>query len=119
MDPPYWWHLDGFGGVAVLLADAVALFGYTTDDGVAPRAGPEEERDDRQRRRFDRYRALGADRVQEADGTWKASGSRGALAALAREEAAAGRPYHDPRDVSRDLDAEADRRRASRAMPRG
>lgn len=78
-----------------------------------------ESSDERQSRRLDRLQSLGGGRVAKAGGGWKASGKRGALAALAREEVAAGKPYSDVRDVARDLDREADRRRASRAMPRG
>ncbi len=72
---------------------------------------------DRQHVRFERYLTLGGIRVPKAGGGWKASGVRGALAALAREETVAGHQYNDVRDVARDLDAEADRRRAGRTMP--
>lgn len=94
--------------------------GYLSEGTAAPStARGSESRDERRRRRLDRLQALGGDRSLKPGGGWKASGTRGALAALAREEADAGRPYSDERDVRRDLDAEAERRRAGRTMPRG
>ena len=97
-------------------------------EGFAPQAASEaedpvltrkpENHDERQSRRLDRYRALGGERVPNGGGGWKASGERGALARLAREEAIAEHPYSDVRDVARDLNAEVDRRRAGQAMPR-
>ena len=87
--------------------------------GTAPSAevSQTESKEMRQARRLDRYEELGGRRRPGPGGGWKASGKRGALATLAREEA--GKPYSDVRDMARDLDAEAARRRAGQAMPRG
>ena len=70
-----------------------------------------ESEEERQRRRFDLYVEMGATRVPKKGGGWKQLGPRGALKRLAELEKAAGRPYSDQRDVGRDLDAEAQRRR--------
>ena len=96
-----------------------ALSGLPTAPVRTELGAAAEQRDERQRRRFDRLRDLGGDRSPNYGGGWKASGTHGALAALAREEAGLGHPYSDVRDVARDLDAEADRRKGSRLMPRG
>ncbi len=77
-----------------------------------------EASDVREDRRLARLQEHGGDRVRNGAG-WKATGKRGALARLVEEEAAAGRPYSDERDVRRDLDAAAERRHAGRTMPKG
>lgn len=82
-----------------------------------PRASPREAKEDRQSRRLDRLNALGGSRVPKLGGGWKAGGTSGALIRLAEEEAAAGRPYSDVRDVARDLNAEAERRRTLQTLP--
>lgn len=53
-------------------------------------------------RRLARFRALGGV-LRAAGHSWHCGGKRSALAALSREEKAAGRPRHDPKDVKRDL----------------
>lgn len=71
----------------------------------------------RQCRRFERLKKLGGER-KWLDGRWQAGGRRGALAALAREELAAGRPMAGDKEVRKDVDAEAERRRSSSALPK-
>ena len=106
---------------ATAIADSASR-GEHDDLSKAPTSPPEvasvkETNEDRQDRRLARLQELGSDRVTSGAG-WKASGRRGALAKLAAEEAAAGRPYSDVRDVARDLDKAAERRHANRTMPR-
>jgi len=126
LEPP-WTFPEGFPRVVLTPTDvgleSVGEEGFApqpehdNDGDSASRAV--ETREERQRRRFDRYGELGGIRVAQQGGGWRAGGTRGALAALSREEAAAGRPWNNVRDVARDLDDEAERRRADRAMPRG
>lgn len=86
-------------------------------------SGSTHQREDaatRQSRRLDRFRELGGELEPQPGGKWKVDGGvRGALARLAREEAAAQRPYKDDRDISNDIKEEASRRRSNKAMPRG
>jgi len=75
-----------------------------------------EDRETRQRRRFDRFSELGGKRPVVPG---QRAGKHGALAELAREEKEAGRSYSDQRDVAKDLDAEVERRRFEGTLPRG
>jgi hypothetical protein len=71
-----------------------------------PAATPQREQPaERRARRLARLRELGGDMLPAGD-SWHARGQRrGALAALVREEAAAGRPMSDKSDVRADLAA--------------
>lgn len=66
----------------------------------------------RQRRRLARFRELGGDMKKVGGGQWLRTGTRGALAALAREEKSAGFARHDASDVRKELEkaAEAENR---------
>lgn len=66
--------------------------------GAAGSESPQQRRE----RRLARLRELGGDLRQAGTG-WQTWGKRGALAALVREEAAAGRPMADRKDVRSDL----------------
>jgi hypothetical protein len=89
---------------------------------VFPRAGSHgaggELKEQRQHRRFEDFKARGG--VLSLKGqAWQLGGTRGLLAALAKEEKLAGRPRNDARDVSKDLKEEAERRRAGKTLPGG
>ena len=80
-----------------------------------------ESADARERRRYDEFLQGGGIVSPVRGGGWTLSGKfgdRGALIAMAEAERMAGRQYTDPRDVSTDIKAEAERRRGERAMPR-
>lgn len=96
-------------------------FGSNADAGSpaqVPHAASESD-EERQRRRYERLTALGGGRVRNDAGGWKASGMRGALAELVREEKAAGRTWSDNKDVRFDLNEEAQRRSLRLALPGG
>jgi hypothetical protein len=81
---------------------------------VAPRASPEtatrELPEQRKDRRLERFEAIGGRLAKTRSGSWKMVGRKGALADLAREEQTARNPRSDPREVSRELKAAAQRR---------
>lgn len=81
----------------------------------APRIKKKESQEEREQRRFECHEAMGG-KVQNVAGRWRVAGERGALAELAKKEKAAGHPYSHERDVSKDLKAEAERRRAGKAL---
>ncbi|CAE6939019.1 hypothetical protein R69608_05130 [Paraburkholderia nemoris] len=62
-----------------------------------------EAPEQRQRRRLSRFRNLGGEIRKAGGGQWNLTGTRGALAALAREERDAGRARHDASDVRKEL----------------
>lgn len=82
-----------------LLSRAVAASGDAAKATSEPPA-------QRRQRRLARLRQLGGHMRRAGDG-WQVTGRRGALAALVREEAAAGRPMADKTDVRADLAAAA------------
>ncbi len=76
----------------------------------------DETKDERQRRRYGMLIA-GGGKLRREVGGWRIAGTRGCLVRLAKAEQAAGRKFSDPRDVSDDVKAEAERRRSGRALP--
>ena len=70
--------------------------------------GPTEAPKDRQDRRLRELKAMGGDYVEKA-GEWRATGPRGNVVKLARNEKAAGRPMSDEKDVREDLKMAATR----------
>jgi hypothetical protein len=86
---------------AVTIAQARRLLGALGLD-LPPELGATEGVSSRQLRCVARFRALGGDMRMAGTG-WQCSGSRGALAELVREEAAAGRPRSDKNDIRSDL----------------
>lgn len=80
----------------------------SSDQDVAPVNSladglPTENPEQRQRRRLSRFRKLGGDIRKAGGGQWQLTGTRGALAELAREEKNEGRARHDASDVKREL----------------
>lgn len=84
-------------------------------ESSVPKAA-KETNEERHGRRFDRHEEIGGKVVRTESGEWKVVGKKGTLAALAKEERLAGRPYCDERNISKDIKAEAERRRTARAM---
>lgn len=76
-----------------------------TSAGPASLSASTEDPNERRRRRLARLRELGGDMRRSGEGAWQMTVVRGALAALVREEAAAGRPMADKSDVRADLAA--------------
>jgi len=96
--------LRAFGDWALALPQPLELpvwFPRTRVDGQAPTAAKESPVV-RQSRRAARLAELGA-RMEESGGGWKVSGKRGAMMSLVREEASAGRPMADRKNVREDL----------------
>ena len=71
-------------------------------------APPIETPEARQRRRLTRFRELGGDIKRVGGNRWQLAGTRGALAALAREEKTGGRARHDASDVRKELERAAE-----------
>jgi hypothetical protein len=69
---------------------------------LSPAKPPAETPKERATRRLARLKELGGDFIRHGEG-WRGAGARGALAALAREEKAAGRPRSDKADIRKDL----------------
>lgn len=81
---------------------------FTSAIPVAWVAGlPAETPEQRQRRRLARFRELGGDIRKAGGGQWQLTGTRGVLAALAREEKSAGRARHDASDIRKELERAA------------
>ena len=83
--------------------DVPELMRQSWREAIAPaqQKPPKETPSERRSRRLARFRELGGD-IRSAGTGWHSTG-RGALAALIREEVAAGRPMSDKSDVRADL----------------
>ena len=106
----------------VLLSEVAAFLrvvGYEVPEEMVPALTEEtdsapEALQDRQDRRLSRLRELGDD-MKQVGASWQTVRRNGAMAALEREEAAAGKPMSDKTDIRKDLAAAAEREDAKRA----
>jgi len=104
-------------GVMFRLASACPFLPAPERGQATASAVHQERAEERQDRRLARFTELGG-RLKRVTGAWNVDntlGRRGALAALVAEEKATLRARSDRKDVSLDLQAAADRQRASRA----
>lgn len=93
-------------------APAGGVIGLSLAAPAPSASGATETTEARRGRRWTRFQALGGLLESAGGGKFRLAGQHGALAELAREEKAAGRPMADRNDVRRDLITYADAERA-------